>query len=379
MNMKLLIVAGGGGHFAPALAVIEKLPKDTDVMVVGRKYAFEQDKTLSFEYLTSQKLGLNFQTITTGRLQRKITTHTLTSLIKVPVGYFQALKLLKEFKPDAVLSFGGYVSLPVAFAAKTLKIPLVIHEQILGAGLANKVAAKFAARICVSWEQSKKFFPAEKVVLTGNPMRKAVSYNSQLVTPKENLPIIYVTGGSGGAHSINILIEDCLEKLLEKYIVIHQTGDAREFGDFDRLEKKRKSLPLALQARYTPVKFVDSKEVFAVLDKADLVVARSGINTVTELLAAGKPCILIPLPYGQYNEQLTNALFVRQLGLGIAAEQKDLTGDKLYALINSTIKDLDEFKKHSKEARELIIPDAAEKIIKIIEHVSNEKKNITQS
>src|SRR5690348_2431659 len=108
--MKLLIVAGGGGHFAPALAVIEQLPKDVEVLVVGRKHAFEGDEALSFEYQTAKQLQIPFVPLTTGRLQRKLTRHTLASLAKIPAGYFQAVAIVKKFKPDVVLSFGGYVS-----------------------------------------------------------------------------------------------------------------------------------------------------------------------------------------------------------------------------------------------------------------------------
>lgn len=372
--MKLLIVAGGGGHFAAALAVIESLPKDISVMVVGRKYTFEAEKTESLEYQTAQKCGLTFVSITTGRLQRKLTRHTLFSLAKVPVGYFQALHVLRTFKPDVVLSFGGYVSVPVGFAAKTLRIPIIVHEQIFGAGLANKVVAKFARKVAVSWKESAKFFPSEKVVVTGNPMRKVQSSTFKDYSFDEKLPIIYVTGGSGGAHAINVLIEECLEKLLEKYIVVHQTGDAKAFGDFDRLEKKKASLSKELQKRYVVTKFVEPQEVWSILEKAELVVSRSGINTVSELLFFGKPCLLIPLPYGQQNEQLTNAIFIKEKGIAEIAEQENLTGEKLFHEINNMIKNIEEYKKNSKDAKESITPNAADKIISLVEHVNNETK-----
>src|SRR5436305_1641956 len=132
--MKLLIVAGGGGHFAPALAVIEKLPKEIEILVVGRKYVFEGDRTLSLEYQTATKLRIPFKTLTTGRLQRKFTRYTFNSLLKIPIGLSQATNILTKFKPDAVLSFGGYISVPVTLAASILRIPLVLHEQTLEAG-----------------------------------------------------------------------------------------------------------------------------------------------------------------------------------------------------------------------------------------------------
>jgi UDP-N-acetylglucosamine--N-acetylmuramyl-(pentapeptide) pyrophosphoryl-undecaprenol N-acetylglucosamine transferase len=371
--MKILIVAGGGGHFAPALAVIEALPKDIDVMVIGRKYAFEGDSAESLEYQTAKKFGIAFVPLTTGRLQRKLTKHTLLSLAKVPAGYLQALKVLQSYKPDVVLSFGGYVSVPVVFAAKTLRIPIIVHEQILGAGVSNKIASKFADKVCVSWKDSAKFFPKEKVVLTGNPIRK-VQKSSFTLQNKEKLSIIYVTGGSGGSHGINLLIEDCLEKLLEKYIVIHQTGDAKQFGDFDRLEKKRESLEIKLKNRYIVTKFVDPHEVFSIMDQADLVVSRSGMNTVTELLSLGKPCLLIPLLYGQHNEQQTNALFVHQAGIAEVANQRELTGEALYNQINHMMMSIETYIENGKSAKNLVIPNAAEAVIDVVTNGNTEKK-----
>lgn len=370
--MKVLIVAGGGGHFAPALAVIEALPKDWDFLIVGRKYAFEGDKALSLEYQTSQKLGYKFEPLVTGRLQRKFNFQSLTSLAKVPGGFVQALNILKKYQPDVVLTFGGYVSIPVVLAAKTLGLPIVVHEQILSAGLANKIAAKFAQKICVSWEESKKFFPKEKVVLTGNPVRKFQILNFKFPILNAGLPVIYITGGSGGAHAINVLVENCLDKLLTKYVVIHQTGDAQEFKDFARLEKKKESLPQDLQSRYLPVKFVASNEVFSILKQASLVVSRSGINTLTELITFGKPCLLIPLPFGQKNEQAENAQFLKELGLAEVANQEDLTSDALCALIDTMFQNLKRYESYSQDAKKLIIPDAAAKVVATLKDVNSQ-------
>src|SRR6185437_12483312 len=197
--MKVLIAVGGGGHFSPALAVIKQMPKDWEVLLVGRKYTFEGDSALSLEYQTAQRLGLPFQTITTGRLQRKFTRHMFASLVRMPIGLAQAKKILATFKPDVVLSFGGYISVPVVLAAAAKRLPIVIHEQTLHAGLANKISAKFATKICISWEESANFFPKNKTVLTGNPLRKeflAVSVSQKKESDK--LPLIYITGGSGG-------------------------------------------------------------------------------------------------------------------------------------------------------------------------------------
>ncbi len=170
--MKLLIVAGGGGHFAPALSVIEKLPKDWDLLLVGRKYSLEGDAALSLEYQTAERMHIPFRMLTTGRIQRKLTRHSLLSLLKTPIGMVQALSILRDFKPDVVLSFGGYVAVPLVLAAHFLRIPIIIHEQTFGAGLANKISSRFADKVCISWEESRKYFPNGKVVVTGNPVRK---------------------------------------------------------------------------------------------------------------------------------------------------------------------------------------------------------------
>jgi len=373
--MKLLIVAGGGGHFAPALAVIEKLPKNIDVLVVGRKYVFEGDKSLSLEYQTATNLGIPFKPLTTGRLQRKFTRYTINSLLKIPVGLTQATSILAKYRPDVVLSFGGYVSVPITLAAFILRIPIVIHEQTLGAGVANKLVAKFAKKICISWEQSLSFFPLAKVILTGNPLRKEfIDGDFKTRKSRENLPVLYVTGGSSGSHAINVLIEGCIEKLLCKYSVIHQSGETKKYNDFERLTKLQDKLPEELKKRYTLVKFIEPSKVADFLSIADLVISRSGMNTVTELLFFGKPSILIPLPYGQHQEQLKNALFIKKIGLSEIAEQNLLTPEKLLELVDKMFVKIDSYKKNAKSAKQLINRKAAQKIIEVVENVKKQKK-----
>ena len=372
--MKLLIVAGGGGHFSPALSVIEKLPKDWDVLVVGRKYVFEGDQSFSLEYQTAMKLDIPFKPLTTGRLQRKFTRYTINSLFKIPVGLTQATAILTKYKPDVVLSFGGYVSVPVALAAFILRIPIVIHEQTLEAGVANKLVAKFARKICISWEQSGKFFPASKLVLTGNPLRKEFIKGANRAERTTKFPVLYITGGSSGSHAINILIEGILEKLLEKYYVIHQAGDAGQYKDFERLTKLQSSFSKELSERYILSKFVEPAKVSDYLNLADLVIARSGMNTVTELICFGNPAILIPLPYGQHQEQLKNAQFIKDLGLAEIAEQNVLTPEKLYLKIQHMFDNMDMYKKNAPAAQELIDINAAEKIIEVIKHAGDKKK-----
>ena len=217
--MKIAIT---GGHLTPALSVIEALPKDAEVLYIGRKHALEGDRAVSLEYGVITQKGINFAVLQTGRLQRTITRYTIPSLAKVPVGLAKSILILRKFKPDVVVGFGGYVSFPVILAAKVLKIPIVIHEQTLEAGAANMFLSRFAKKICISFETSRKFFPKDKTTLTGNPVRDAIIHPSKKFDFGENEKVIFITGGSLGSHFINLLVKECLAKLLDNYIIVHQ-------------------------------------------------------------------------------------------------------------------------------------------------------------
>ncbi len=314
IDMKILIC---GGHVGPALAVIQHLPKNADIVYVGRKHPFEGDSGVSLEYQVIHDLGIQFIDLQTGRLQRKMTRHTIPSLVKFPFGIQQAVKIVHMQKPDVVLGLGGYISLSVGIAATLEHRPLVIHEQTLHAGIANKILAKFATKIVTSWESSGKYFPKSKTVLLGNPHLKAnPSDHIQTLFGKVSHPIIVVTGGSSGSHGVNVLIEKILPQLLQKYYVVHQMGDAKEFSDFERITQEVKAFSKDMQQRYFPMKFIQPEDVDFVYEKADLVIGRSGINTITSLILLKKHAVLIPLLNGQKNEQMLNAEFLKSLGLG---------------------------------------------------------------
>ncbi len=377
--MKILITASGGGHFSPALSVIEELPKDIEYLFVGRKYSLEGDEAVSLEYQTAKELGFPFRAISAGRLQRVVTKHTVPSLLKFPIGIIQALTVLNEYKPDVVVSFGGYVSVPVVFAASLLRIPIVIHEQTLEGGLANKISSFFAQKICISWESSWKFFPKKKIVFTGNPVRKEIleTKHLSLSLKNKNYPTIYITGGSLGSHQINKFVEGCIQNLLKSYIVIHQTGDAKEFDDFNRLSKLRESFNSELKKKYFLKKFVRPDEVGLLLKEADLIVSRSGMSTVTELLYMEKPCLLIPLPVSQNNEQEKNALFLKDVGIAEILHQNKATSQDFFEKISLVMKELKKY--HPRHSQDLYIrKDAAERIIQVIQTVYFQKKDDTK-
>ncbi|MDP3988471.1 MAG: UDP-N-acetylglucosamine--N-acetylmuramyl-(pentapeptide) pyrophosphoryl-undecaprenol N-acetylglucosamine transferase [Candidatus Levybacteria bacterium] len=361
-----------GGHLSPLLAVIDELPKNIEAVVIGRKHALEGDKVVSLEYQTITKRGILFENIITGRLQRRFTARTILSLLKFPFGFIQSFAVLKKIKPDVIMSFGGSVSFPVSLAGFLLGIPIVVHEQTLEAGLSNKIVSLLAKKVCISWESSSKFFPKSKIVLTGNPIRKfpisnfLASRRSGQFPISNKFPTIYITGGSLGSHGINVLVEGCLEKLLNHYQIIHQTGDAKEYGDFDRLKKLKNNLDDSLGKRYILKKFIDPREVGIILQKADLVISRSGINSITELLYFDKPSLLIPLPFSQNNEQFKNAQFLSKQGLGEIVVQEKITPDDLYNKIIFMINNIDKYKKSAISVKILIEEDAAKKIIKVL-------------
>ncbi len=367
--MKIVITAGGGGHFAAAYAVIKILPKDVDFLLIGRKYTFEGDQALSLEYKTAEIEQWNFQALTTGRVQRSLTIHTIPSILKIPYGYAQALLILGKYKPDCILSFGGYVAVPVTLAAKTLGIPVVIHEQTLEAGAANKLASRFAKTICISWKESEEFFPKGKTVLTGNPLKKFSISNFQFQISEEKVPLLYVTGGSGGAHFINMLIVSGLERLLQTFRIIHQTGDSHQYNDYDRLQKVVDGLSPKLAKRYVATKFISPGQIGSVFHQADIVLGRAGINTVTEVLYFGKPALFIPLPYGQRGEQLKNAQMVASLGFARVVLQDDASVDRVYELLKNMYNRKEEYEKAAQKGKQLLHPAAALKIFEQVQKV----------
>lgn len=367
--MKTVII---GGHLTPALSVIEEIGRSADILYIGRKYAIEGDKAVSLEYETITKKGIKFAEIKTGRLQRKLTSRTLLSLTKIPIGLLKSFLLLRNFAPDVVVGFGGYVSFPVIITAYFLRIPVVIHEQTLEAGATNRLLARFADKVCISFSSSSKYFPKEKVVLSGNPIRRSILHPEQKADLPEGFPIIYVTGGSAGSHFINHLVSVSLTKILDKYTLVHQTGDSSEFRDFDKLSILKEGLNNNKRERYIVSKFILPEQVGSIIRQASLVVSRSGANTISELIVLEKPAYLIPLPISQKDEQLKNALFLKQLGLAAIGDQGSLTPEIFLREINKMMQNLSSYK--IKSGKTHYPKNAAKKIVEVI-YASSKNSN----
>ncbi len=340
MKKKILIC---GGHPAPALATIEYLQtKNTyEVVYVGKKHQLPGDTNLSWEYQQIQKLGLPFYNLSTGKLQRNFTLNSITHLFRIPFGLAKALFLIKKIKPDIVVSFGGYLAVPLVFWAKMWGIPTLTHEQTLKVGLANKIMGKFVDTFCVSWKETLSQISHKHLILTGNPLRSDIAKGLQPLLIDGDLqktPIVYITGGSLGSHFINTLLKDIAKTLLTDFILIHQAGATSEYNDYNELNNIRDSLPKYLQERYFLYKYIEAGELGWTLKHAVLVVGRAGANTITEILFCHTPAILIPLPYSGQDEQKENALTLSRLGVAKVLDQSSLTAEKLLYTIRLVYK-----------------------------------------
>lgn len=368
MKKKILLT---GGHLTPALAIIPPLKRaGFEMYFVGRKYAMEQDKTPSEEYREINKLNIPFYPISTGRLQRKITPYTINSLIKIPFGFFQAIKIIKKISPDVIFSFGGYIALPIVIAGKIMGIKIITHEQTVTIGLANKIISRLSDLILVSHKESLSSFPTNKTILTGNPLREEIFCYGKNISPKNNIPVIYITGGNQGAHAINLAIKNNLEKLLQSHQIIHQTGSGVNFKDFKILSEIKNSLPPLLKNRYSLFPYVESKDIGAILNNCDLIVSRSGANTIAEVLALKKPAVFIPLPGSGNNEQYKNAKKLVDLNVATIIDQKDLEKN-LVNVINETIENIQNINNNYKKINSYDKQTPAIVVSKIVQLLSN--------
>lgn len=352
--MKILIT---GTHFTPAVAVIRELRKmepRADIVYVGRKTTQEGDDAPSIESKVLPNEGVKFIPIITGRLRRHFSFYTIVSLFKIPIGFIQAFFILLFEKPNVVLSFGGYVAVPIVILSWFGSIPIIIHEQTLTLGLANKISSYFADKIAISFEGS--FPKGEKIILTGNPLRHEII--SKLATPKltqKNIKTILVMGGNQGSHVINLAIEKTLPNLLKITQILHQTGYSK-YKDYDRLQELK--IAKNLDDKYRVVKWF-GQDYAQVLQSADLVVSRAGINTLLELAYFGKPALVIPI---QNKEQNQNAKFFQKLGLVKILPQNKLTQKNLLIEIKGMLKNIDDLNIRAKESKKIVIQDAAKRL-----------------
>jgi UDP-N-acetylglucosamine--N-acetylmuramyl-(pentapeptide) pyrophosphoryl-undecaprenol N-acetylglucosamine transferase len=365
-----VVIAGGGtgGHTSAGLAVAAALAAGgAEVHWIG-----------SYEGVEARRVpeaGLPYHPISTGKLRRYWDRKNVTDLLLlVPAGFVQSVRLLRRLKPAVLFSAGGFVSVPPALAARGLGIPIVVHEQTAVPGLANRITARFAARIAVSFQSVGSGFPADRVVVTGNPVRREVLGGSREAALGHwgfdaAVPLVYVTGGAQGSHRINRVVGEALPRLLAICQILHQCGDSIETGDHAWLQERARALAPATRPRYgiRPYLGAELRDVYAA---AALLVGRSGAGTVTECCNLGVPAVFIPLPGASGDEQTANARLVEAAGGAVVLPQGDLTAESLVDTLTRLLADRERLQAMGARARALAVPDAAQRLARIIREVA---------
>ncbi len=355
---KLLIT---GGHPTPALAVIDEIlahHPGIRVTFVGRRNVNTRERANSLEYQEVIARKIQFTHTSTMRGKRGV--------IELPYRTLQSIELLQTEKPDAVLSFGGYIGVPICIAAYLLKIPVFLHEQTMRPGTANIRLAKIASKVMISFPQTQKYFDKKKTVVTGNPIRQQMFHVSSTAKFAYLLkPIILVQGGNLGSHSVNIHIFSILPKLVEKYSVIHQVGNVKEFGDWENAQETHLSLPNELKNRYFPIQHLSTQEMAEAYAQAEIVISRSGASTITELIALRKPAVLIPLPWSAHGEQLAQAKLLAEAGVAEIFDQEK-SSKELLGCIQKIADHVQSYSDHYDSFAQIYDPQAAEKILHTI-------------
>ncbi len=381
---KILIT---GGHSTPAFAVLDELLKrgfqNENFLWVSEEHNQRGNKNVSGEYLTVvDKYKIKFTNIKAGKLVRKWTRKTffggVLELFNLFIGFIQGFFIILQNRPTVVLSFGGFLAVPIVFWGRLFGSKVVTHEQTITTGMANKIIAKFANKILISFEQSKKYYPINKIVFTGNPIRKDVfEVKSTIIKSLDSsLPTIYITGGNQGANQINKRVFEILPKLLEKSNVIHQTGNSTVTNDFKKAMMLKNDLNANLSDRYIVKDYISADEIGEVFDKSDVIFSRAGANTILEELALGKLSVLMPIPWTSHDEQTKNAQMVVETGLGLLIKQReDLSPEEIYEALNKALECSETNKGFNSEdlesckmkAKELVKLDAAEKVSDVVE------------
>jgi UDP-N-acetylglucosamine--N-acetylmuramyl-(pentapeptide) pyrophosphoryl-undecaprenol N-acetylglucosamine transferase len=361
-----VVVAGGGtgGHTSPGLAVAAALgARGIACAWIGSRTGIEARRVPA--------AGLPYHAIPTGKLRRAWAWQNVVDLtVNVPAGLVRARQLVARLRPRVVFGTGGFVALPVVIAAATARVPVVIHEQTAVPGLANRVAARVARRIAITYEASARWFPADRIVVTGNPLREELRTGSRAgaiarfgLDPA--VPVVYVTGGAQGAHRINRVVGACLPALLAHVQVVHQSGDNPETGDRAWLAAQRAALPAALARRYHVLPYL-AGELPDVYAAAALVIGRAGAGTLNECCHLGVPALYVPLPGTRGDEQTANARLVERAGGAAVLLQSALTPDTLVERVRALLDDPAALKTMGERARALAIPDAADRLADVI-------------
>lgn len=330
----LVVITGGGsgGHTVTAVAVIDELLSrfphlaDRLVYIGGLRGMSGEKYGQSVESRIAAEKGLKFVGIRSGKLQRRVAFSTIAGLFGVVGGVIDAIKFFRRNSVRLVFSTGGYVTVPICFAAWLKKVPVVIHEQTTQVGLANKISSYFAQKILVGFEEAMRFLPSQKVTIVGNVIREELTdsyaWPKELVTKIKKMkelvphyPTVLIAGGGQGAHLFNSIVMMALKSLVSNFNVIVMTGDNKVFRDHDRLLLEIRKLSAEHQHRIFVMKYASAEELGVLYHAADVFVTRGGALMISEAGNLRIPSIIVPIPWVARNEQYFNAKVLENLGL----------------------------------------------------------------
>lgn len=319
--MRHLLCTGGGtaGHVIPAIPVMSR------ARAAGYRVSFVGSRSgLEARLLAEEDVA--YYGIASGKLRRYLSLENLADVFRVLAGVWQAYRLLGRLRPDVVFSKGGFVSFPVVLAAWLRRIPVVAHESDLSPGLANRLALPFLRTLCVTFEDTPAPRLRGRRVVTGTPLRPVLldgdaGRGRALLPGHDERPVLLITGGSLGAEVLNRAVLDALDALLTRFVVVHVCGAGK---------RPARTAPGYHTFEYVTHGWGD------LLAAADLVVSRAGANTLYELLALGKPNLLIPLsPRVSRGDQVENAEYARRHGFSQVLAEEDLNGASLVAAVDA--------------------------------------------
>ncbi|MCR5323707.1 MAG: undecaprenyldiphospho-muramoylpentapeptide beta-N-acetylglucosaminyltransferase [Lachnospiraceae bacterium] len=356
--MKKIVLTGGGtaGHVTPNMALIERLRKaDYDISYIGSYSGIEKGLI--------EGMGIPYYGISSGKLRRYFDLKNFSDPFRVMKGMKEAKSLMKQLKPEVVFSKGGFVAVPVVFAAKKCKIPVIIHESDMTPGLANKLCIPKADKVCCNFEETLDYLPAGKAVHTGTPLRHELFEGDrrrglEFCEFDGKKPVILVVGGSTGAAAINEAVRNLLPTLLMKFNVVHLCGKGKSNPAYDNT------------IGYKQFEYISKelKDLFAI---ADVVVSRAGANAVCEILALVKPNVLIPLSAAaSRGDQILNAESFEKQGYSYLLDEDKMTNETLLEAINKVYADRDKYIDRMRTAKQA---DATETIFEMIEEMAATK------
>ncbi len=373
--MKILFTGGGtGGHFYPIIATAEAIYQlSEEERLIEPKLVFMSDSPYDSELLRIENIV--YKKIYAGKIRRYFSLLNITDFFKTIIGVFKAMAMVYSEMPDVVFGKGGYASFPVILAARIFRIPVVIHESDTIPGKVNKWAGKFAKSIAISFNEAAKFFPKEKVALTGTPVRKTILKTNpeqarEILNMETGTPTILVLGGSQGAQKINNILVDISSELVKNFQIIHQCGVKNEQETKSRLGVVLNKSEFKNRYRLYP--YLDDSKLKSAASVADIVISRAGGSAIYEISAWGLPSIVIPIKNSAQNHQRENAYSFSKAGACEVIEETNLSPNVLLSEINRIFSDKKKLTEMSKAASGFAKPDAARKIAQQIINIALE-------